>query len=661
MTAGRAVQRALEALPRPAVKPGAPFLSAWMLDGEPFDERTVNRAYDDFCDLHVWRGLRGPGVRSASAALWLHSDEERGVELRVGNTGPVEVRHEGRAIARLTERAARRDGHRVELALPAGWSRLELGLESDGPPWGFYARVTDRRGQEPAGLTASLTGPGELAVDTAALPAGFSSWPYVELANRRPEPRASRFRLLAGGGRPPYRWSASALPEGLSLSARGDLTGVPAASGVHRPALRVTDADGATAERRLELQVSEPPTRWYEDAALTAFVHFDKPESVPPERWARELEGFDRHASRWAELAAAAGATALVLTAKHHDSWANWRTEVSRSDGEPARWTGVDTLAAARAACLEHGLRFGIYYSLVDNWHPGYPGDMPDYLRFQYLQMEELIDRCEPSIVWMDGHWERPNADWEYDSLVSLIHARAPACVVANNPGRRTLDVSEFGRGDVDVRTFEGHSPTDHMPRPNGRGPNPRPLPAEKVSFTCNWWSPGAGPGQAGCTRNRDPVEWLRALSATVCAGGTLQLGLGPGYPGAPADAPAPGELHEGAVQVLEQIGRWLGEGRAEAFDGVRPGPLAGRWGASVQRGELVWLHVRRPGRVALDGLSVRRATLLPGGTEIPRRARRLARPGQRRARPGRDPRAPGDSARRALVDPLDPVEVPVL
>ena len=141
MRVGRGFQRALEALPRPAVRPGAPFLSAWMLDGEPFDERTVNRAYDDFCDLHVWRGLRGLGARSARAAA---VGPQRGGARRrscgSGTRGPVEVRHDDRVVARLTERRARRDGHAAGLSLPARWSRLELELESDGPPWGFYAR-----------------------------------------------------------------------------------------------------------------------------------------------------------------------------------------------------------------------------------------------------------------------------------------------------------------------------------------------------------------------------------------------------------------------------------------------------------------------------------------------------------------------------------------
>ena len=68
---------------------------------------------------------------------------------------------------------------------------------------------------------------------------------------------------------------------------------------------------------------------------------------------------------------------------------------------------------------------------------------------------------------------------------------------------------------------------------------------------------------------------------------------------------------------MLEQIGRWLGQGRAEAFEGVRPGPLAGSWGDSVSNGEMLWLHVRRPARVSLNGLEVGRWTLLPGGAAL--------------------------------------------
>jgi hypothetical protein len=81
--------------------------------------------------------------------------------------------------------------------------------------------------------------------------------------------------------------------------------------------------------------------------------------------------------------------------------------------------------------------------------------------------------------------------------------------------------------------------------------------------------------------------------------------------------SPPPGELYPGAAAVLQGLGRWLGAGRAEAFDAVKPGPLAfGAWGTCVQRDGVIYLHLP-PGPAA--GWPRRRLRLepLPAGMAI--------------------------------------------
>ncbi len=650
MRLGRAAHRLVEALPRPRARPGASFLGAWRLIGpfapgadpgaqdvlarpssawRAFDERTVCRAYDDLCDLRLWLRREQDGTPAVGAVaylgLWVHCTTPAAAELRAGAAGPLAVRWDGRPALAADGWTLRRDARRAPLELTAGWHRLLLRLEHAGGPWGFYLRVTRPDGEPVPGLTPALEGPGALDVCSWALPRGFTGWPYAELDHRRGEPRASPFALLAGGGEPPYSWSlaAGSLPPGVALEEpTGALRGVPRAVGTSRLVVRVQDSAGTRAERPLALQVEAPPTQWYADAKLGVFAHFDKPDAVPVAQWDAGLAQATGYAERWASLAQAAGAGALVVTAKHHDGWANWPTEVRRADGVRAPRTGTDTLAATRSAALARGLRFGVYFSTLDNWHPSSGADRGAFLRFQHQQVEELVERYEPSVVWLDGHWSDPRADWGYDALCSLVHGRVPEAVVANNPGRRTLNVGDAGYGDVDVRTFEGHGYDDHPPRPQVRGRNPKPLPAEKFSFTCNWWSPGADPRWLGCERNNDWRTWARVLSEVVSEGGTLMLGIGPGYPGAPAGSPPPGELYPGARDVLEGLGAWLGGGRWEAFRGVRPGPWApGRWGRCVQRGDRVYLHVRRAGRIALPalpGTTVLAAHVLPDRRPLP-------------------------------------------
>ncbi len=64
----------------------------------------------------------------------------------------------------------------------------------------------------------------------------------------------------ASGGIGPYRWTASDLPGGLSISGSGAITGTPAQVGNYSPTLTVTDANGIAATATVALPVHAPAT-----------------------------------------------------------------------------------------------------------------------------------------------------------------------------------------------------------------------------------------------------------------------------------------------------------------------------------------------------------------------------------------------------------------
>lgn len=64
--------------------------------------------------------------------------------------------------------------------------------------------------------------------------------------------------LSATGGTPPYAWTASGLPSGLTLDASGQLTGTPTAVGTREATISVSDADATRATGTVTITVNAP-------------------------------------------------------------------------------------------------------------------------------------------------------------------------------------------------------------------------------------------------------------------------------------------------------------------------------------------------------------------------------------------------------------------
>jgi alpha-L-fucosidase len=75
-----------------------------------------------------------------------------------------------------------------------------------------------------------------------------------------------------------------------------------------------------------------------------------------------------------ARMAKEAGMRHVVITAKHHDGFNLWHTKLSEFNAVDATPFGKDAIRLLSDACARHGMKLGVYYSLID-WH--YPGATP--------------------------------------------------------------------------------------------------------------------------------------------------------------------------------------------------------------------------------------------------------------------------------------------
>ena len=136
---------------------------------------------------------------------------------------------------------------------PAGLTFTPSTLTLSGIPnaagtFNFTTQVADSGGMTASRSLSLLINPASLAITTGRqLPDGTLNQPYLQT-------------MAASGGVPPYRWSATGLPAGLSINATtGQISGTPSAAGNFGIAITVSDAALSNSSDRFTLNVKLPP------------------------------------------------------------------------------------------------------------------------------------------------------------------------------------------------------------------------------------------------------------------------------------------------------------------------------------------------------------------------------------------------------------------
>jgi len=185
--------------------------------------------------------------------------------------------------------------------------------------------------------------------------------------------------------------------------------------------------------------------RWH-GLETYAFVHFNM-NTFTGREWGEGTEDpalFQPSALdcfQWARVCKRAGLKGIILTAKHHDGFCLWPSDVTAHDVASSPWRGGrgDVLGELSEACRAEGLLFGVYLSPWDRNSPLY-GDSARYNDHYVAQLEELLTRYGPVFeVWWDGACgEGPNGrrqvyDWE--RFQSTVRRLQPGAVIFSDVG----------------------------------------------------------------------------------------------------------------------------------------------------------------------------------------------------------------------------------
>ena len=93
---------------------------------------------------------------------------------------------------------------------------------------------------------------------------------------------------------------------------------------------------------------------------------------IPNAEYAKLAKAFNPvcfDADEWVQVARDAGMKYIVVTSKHHDGFAMFRSKVSPFNIVDATPFGRDPIEELAEACRRHGLKLGLYYSQDLDWH----------------------------------------------------------------------------------------------------------------------------------------------------------------------------------------------------------------------------------------------------------------------------------------------------
>ncbi len=230
---------------------------------------------------------------------------------------------------------------------------------------------------------------------------------------------------------------------------------------------------------------------WWHEARYGMFIHWgpDALPRLPEDRGWRNydvllerglvLNPVDFDAEEWVDIARNAGMKYIVYITKHHNGFNMYDSKYTDYDIKDFTPFGRDPLKELADACLEAGIRLGIYYSVTDMHHPEFPAkwyrnqhyypkpdaDLEKYIVYMKNQIRELFtDYGQIDIFFSDdGGAFMTEGDGPLEFYVKehpdLIHANEIMDMIRSIQPDVIFN-DRFAHGTMDYLTPEGYYPT---------------------------------------------------------------------------------------------------------------------------------------------------------------------------------------------------------
>ncbi len=292
--------------------------------------------------------------------------------------------------------------------------------------------------------------------------------------------------------------------------------------------------------------------------------------------------------------ATGAGMKYIVITAKHHEGLSMWDTKVasfkdytgtkmfSLQQYTPFGVTGRDILMELKNACDAAGIKFGLYYSIIDWNHSSQTIGKTDFTdmasmeaRTSYIadmkaQLQELVTKYNPAVMWFDGDWTKLKSNptlekwWtkkDGQDLYDYMKQISPDIIV-NERVCRGFDIGDFECPEQTIPVYAPDRPWE----------------------TCQTMNGAWGYKESKENSYLSTKKIVQQLVTVASRDGNYLLNVGP---------KGDGSMTDGTKKILTDVGKWMAA-NSDSIYGTTRSPFKNEpsWGLYTRKGKTVYAHV---------------------------------------------------------------------
>lgn len=304
--------------------------------------------------------------------------------------------------------------------------------------------------------------------------------------------------------------------------------------------------------------------------------------------FAKDFNPVKFDADQWVKAAKDAGMKYIVITAKHHDGFAMFKSNASKWNIADATPYGKDVLKPLAAACKKYGIKLGFYYSQAQDWNN--PGGAAARKEMQEGWANPDSAKINEYTKTHNGHWDPAQQTKTFDQYINDVAVPQVKELMTNYGDVAVLwwdtptnMTDEAAQKLAAVLKLQPNIITnDRLKRPNFPGDTKTPeqkIPTREELDGKDWETCMTMNGTWGYRTSDHNWKSTETLIHNLCdiasKGGNYLLNVGP---------KPDGTFPQESVERLKEIGDWM-KVNSEAIYATKAGPVAPfAWGRCTKK-----------------------------------------------------------------------------